>query len=211
MSITKLSLFTITVICSVTACTDSDELGKVRPAHRDAGEDASTPALRYWVGTVDDSDIRLGVAQEPDQVRVFFCGGPTSYASATRWVMPPLAADGGFEFDGDGWHVSGNLSDDAIAGKLRLPSEPDREFSASPVREGTIAGLYEGQAGCGRLGLIVTQAREDDEPSGQGACVGTGHPPEQVNPILPIALKGGEIRVEVGGQESSVRAAGPVP
>jgi hypothetical protein len=211
MSAAKLGLFSIAVMSCVTACSDSIEVGKVRRAHPDAGEDASMPALRYWVGAVDDSDIRLGVAQESDQARVFFCGGPSSYASATRWVVTALAADGGFEFDEGGWHVSGELSDDAIAGQLRLGSDDSREFSASPVSKGTIAGLYEGLADCGRIGLIVTQASKGNEPSGQGACVGTGHPPEQVNPILPIALKAGEIRVEVGGQVSALRAAGPAP
>ena len=85
MSTAKLGLCLIAV--SLMACTESDTLGKV--THLDAGadEDASTPALRYWVGTVEDSDIRLGVAQEPERARVFFCGGPSSYATATRWVV----------------------------------------------------------------------------------------------------------------------------
>jgi hypothetical protein len=209
MSVAKVGLSFIAVICSVTACSDSQALGKVgRP---DAGEDASTPALRYWVGAVEDSDIRLAVREESDRARVFFCGGPSSYASATRWLVRELAADGGFVIDEDGWQGSGKLSDDEIAGELKLGSEPSRDFSATPVREGTIAGLYEGLSDCGRIGLIVTQASEDDAPTGQGACVGPGHPPEQVNPILPIALDAGEIRVEAGGVESSVRAAGPPP
>lgn len=209
MSTAKLGLCLIAV--SLTACTESATLGKVRHLDASTDEDASSPALRYWVGTVDDSDIRLGVAQEPDRARVFFCGGPSSYATSTRWVVTTLAADGGFEFEDDSWRVTGELSDDAIAGKLRLGSDESHDFSASPVRKGTIAGLYEGMADCGRIGLIVSQADRDDEPSGQGACVGMGHPPEQVNPILPIALSGDEIRVEVGGAESSVRPAGPPP
>jgi hypothetical protein len=208
--VAKLGLFALVLTCSALACSDSAELGEVRPARPDAGEDAG-PALRYWVGEVEDSDIRLGVAEADDQARVFFCGGPSSYATSTRWLLRPLAADGGFEHDEGGWQVSGTLSDDAITGTLRIGSEDSREFSARPVRKGTIAGLYEGQADCGRIGLIVNQADEDELPSAQGACVGTGHPPEQVNPILPIARKAGEIRVEVDGQESGVRLAGPLP
>ncbi|HKP63192.1 MAG TPA: hypothetical protein VJV78_40925 [Polyangiales bacterium] len=209
MSTAKLGLCLIAV--SLMACTESDTLGKVTHLDASTDEDASTPALRYWVGTVEDSDIRLGVAQEPERARVFFCGGPSSYATATRWVVTTLAADGGFEFEDEGWRVSGQLSDDEIAGTLRLGSDESRDFSASPVRKGTIAGLYEGTADCGRVGLIVSQADKREEPTGQGACVGAGHPPEQVNPILPIALSGGEIRVEIGDAESSVRPAGPPP
>ena len=206
----KLALSVITLICCAVGCSDSGKLGEIRPARPDAGEDAGPP-LRYWVGTVENSDIRLGVAQADEQARLFFCGGPTSYASSTRWVVSMLAADGGFEFDEGGWQISGALSDDAIRGRLRLGSEDSREFSAAPVRNGTIAGLYEGLADCGRIGLIVTQTDKAERPSAQGACVGTGHPPEQVNPILPVALKRGEIQVDVGGQQSSVRPAGPPP
>jgi hypothetical protein len=210
MSLANVGLL-IAFVCCLAACSSSERGGTVRSTRADAGEDASTPALHYWVGAVDDSDIRLGVAQEGDRARVFFCGGPSSYESATRWVVTPLAADGGFEFDDGGWQVSGKLSDDAIAGKLKLGSNDAHDFSASPVRKGTIAGLYEGMADCGRVGLIVSQTNADEEPSAQGACVGTGHPPEQVNPILPVALSGGEIAVEVAGHASAVHPAGPAP
>jgi hypothetical protein len=63
--------------------------------------------------------------------------------------------------------------------------------------------LYEGQADCGRLGLIVQQPKKSSPVHAQGACVGSGHEPEQVNPILPVAISMGEIAVEAPGDPSS--------
>ncbi|HKU41887.1 MAG TPA: hypothetical protein VJR89_27205 [Polyangiales bacterium] len=178
---------------------------------KDAGQDAAAPVLQYWVGAVEDSDIRLGVAEQGERARLFFCGGPKSYETSTRWVVVDLAADGGgFELDDGDWQIAGTLGDDALRGKVRIGSGDARSFAARPTSDDTLAGLYEGMADCGRVGLIVTQAERSDEPTGQGACVGTGHPPEQVNPILPIALQNDAIGVEIGGREASVRpAAGP--
>jgi hypothetical protein len=56
--------------------------------------------------------------------------------------------------------------------------------------------LWEGQGECGRLGLIVTQASPTTKIQAQGACVGDGHQPEQVNPITPIASENGKVPVE---------------
>ena len=56
----------------------------------------------------------------------------------------------------------------------------------APSDSSTIAGLYEGSAPCGKLGLIVTQKSPQDPPSGQGACLRmeAGQAVvEQVNPI----------------------------
>ena len=69
---------------------------------------------------------------------------------------------------------------------------------------------------CGRVGLIVTQPSPDETATAQGACVGPGHLPEQVNPILPIARRDdGSIRGRArrrrrpaGGQRDRSRSAG---
>jgi hypothetical protein len=79
------------------------------------------------------------------------------------------------------------------------------------VSERTISGLYEGVAGCGRLGLIVVQPTPDMPATGQGACVGPATI-EQVNPLDPIVrTPDGTITVTVTNWtgEREVRAATP--
>jgi hypothetical protein len=141
---------------------------------------------------------------------LFFCGGPSSYATSTRWIVADLSDDDTFDFDDGGWIVHGTLTRGGLSGSVEQNDE-NRTFSAVRVASGTIAGLYEGTADCGRVGLIVSQPDRDSDPHGQGACVGEGHPPEQVNPILPVSLKEGEIRVTIGDMEASVHEAAPAP
>lgn len=187
----------------VTVARDGSEDGG--PA--DAALDASTEPLRL-VGAVEDSDIRLGAVVEGRRARLFFCGGDSSYETATRWIVVDLDADGRFDYDDLGLRATGRLRSESLDGQWSAGDE-QHAFEASPIRADTLAGLYEGTAECGRIGLIVTQSAADDEPSAQGACVGPGHLPKQVHPILPVALEDGEIRVEIAGNESRVHPATP--
>jgi hypothetical protein len=179
----------------------------------DASEsDASVESsIERLVGTVDDSDSRVAAVIDNGEVaRLFFCGGATSYATATKWIVVMIAADGGLDFEDGGWKVHGTLTKSALSGTVEQNSQ-SRRFSALRVEPDTIAGLYEGTADCGRVGLIVAQPDKDADPVGQGACVGDGHDPEQVNPILPVALQDSAIQVKIGEMETGVHAAAPAP
>jgi hypothetical protein len=205
-------------------CGDDADGGK--DSHAPRGKDASvadgaaptdddaggTAGLTRWVGEVEDSDVLLGVVVDGGaRARVFFCGGSSSFASSTRWVLTDVDSDGAFSFEDMGWRVEGEIGDGRIRGRLEIGDDAGQDFSAAPIRAGTLAGLYEGQSECGRVGLIVLQDRPSSPPRGQGACVGAGHLPEQVSPILPITLEAGAIAVEIGDVQADVRPAGPAP
>jgi hypothetical protein len=214
---------------AIVACKDPDN-GTLRRAHpvdaateRDASEpsdsgkraerDASTHSVQRFVGTLNGGDVRVAAVLEGDDVhraRVFFCGGPSSFATATQWILTDLAADGGIAFDDMGVKVEAKVAGGKLAGTFEKNGE-SHDFSAAKIEPDTIAGLYEGLSDCGRVGLIVSQKSSSAEPEGQGACVAMNHPPQQVNPILPIALEGGEIRVKIGETEVSVSEAGLAP
>lgn len=166
------------------------------------------PALEVLVGEVEDSDVRVGVLADDDRLRVFLCGGPTSYATATRWVRTELEADGDFHFSSDelALELTGSLVDGELDAELITDGER-AVLSARRVRPDTLAGLYEARAACGTVGLIVAQDEPDSEPSAQGACVGDGHLPDQVNPIKPISReRDGTIAVEVVRGDEQTRA-----
>jgi hypothetical protein len=38
-----------------------------------------------WVGAIEQTDVRVAVIAGSGKVRLFFCGGAESYATATRW------------------------------------------------------------------------------------------------------------------------------
>ncbi len=213
----RLAGFGTVGVLALVACNASDP-GGLRAAPDAGGDgdgeerDASEPELLRLAGEVEGTDVAVGaVVDRLRQARIFFCGGPTSYETATRWVTAEIDRDGSYAYEGDGWRVRGTIETDRLTGTLERTGEQSRAFRAEAAREGTLAGLYEGEADCGRLGLIVLQPTAAAEAEGQGACVGAGHLPEQVNPILPISLEGGEIRVQVGGAEARVREAAPPP
>jgi len=173
-----------------------------------AGLDAG-PTHEVLVGEVEDSDVRVGVLADDARLRVFLCGGPSSYASATHWVRAELEPNGDFRFSSDELELelTGSLVDGVLEAEL-IAHDERAEVRAERVRDGTLAGLYEARADCGTVGLIVTQDDPDSEPTAQGACVGDGHLPDQVNPIKPISRdRSGAIAVEVVRGDEATRAS----
>ena len=178
-----------------------------------AGSEPSTPAPRVFVGEVSGSDARVGVVATPSHARLYFCGGDASFGTMTHW-FPGVALDGARALVpvalSDGWSLTGQVDDAGASGEVAVPDAGTFSFHASPVSSNTVAGLYEVAGPCGHVGVVVTQASPADEPTGQGACIGTdvAASVEQVNPIRPIAhAADGTIPVVVNGTQLTVHAA----
>jgi len=172
---------------------------------RDGAANADSPEPSRWVGQVEDTDVRVGIVADSAHALLFFCGGASSFATATRWFSLDIG-EGTAKFEDETWHVDARLEPNRVSGEVTRDDGVVRPFSAQRVAPDTLAGLYEGQASCGRLGLIVIQPNQTAPIEAQGACVGPGHAPEQVNPILPVAQDNGEIPVlEPGAEDATVR------
>jgi hypothetical protein len=142
---------------------------------------------RVWVGEVADSDVRVGLTLQDGRINLFFCGGAESFDTNTRWFSEDVVQADGFSFTAGGWHVEASVDGESVMGTVEPDDGDTREWSALEIAPRTSAGLYEGTAPCGKLGLIVSQPSEDDEPSGQGACMrveGDSLVLEQVNPVF---------------------------
>jgi len=158
------------------------------------------PRARVWVGELADTDAKVGFVHSGDEAVLFLCGGEASYPELTRWFSGTTALEGPFSFEAPGFRVEGELRDDVLEGTVRRSEEDENAWSAAPVAADTLAGLYSGEAPCGRVGLIVSQTDADDEPTGQGACVTFADGQfnvEQVNPVLPLRLADEVLRVIV--------------
>jgi hypothetical protein len=148
--------------------------------------------------------------------RIFFCGGDTTYKSMTHWIASaPIDAKGAvMQSDTAGWVIHGEVASSGVSGVVTAHGGPTFNFHAAPVATGTIAGVYEVNAPCGKVGLVVAQGSAGEAPTGQGACVpANGNAdPEQVIPILPITRGAdGTIPVIVGGANFIVHPAAPPP
>jgi len=170
-------------------------------------------ALRFFTGTLDGTDARIGVVAAEHHARLYFCGGDSTYTTLSRWVPAAVAASGQLLPDTaaeTSWVVEGTLASSAVDGSLRPDDASAYQFRAERVDERTIAGLYEGTSPCGKVGLIVSQSSPEESPVAQGACItstgdGTADV-HQVNPVAPLTRAAdGTIAVQVAGTSETLR------
>lgn len=148
------------------------------------GTNQSLPSV--WVGAVQGTDAKVALADRNGAVELFFCGGPDSYATKTHWFAEGALLADRFSFTSGDWTVEGAVSEGGVSGSVQAAFDVPADWTAAAVDPATIAGLYEGSAPCGKLGLIVTQPTAEDEPTGQGACLQVEDERvtvEQVNPV----------------------------
>jgi hypothetical protein len=205
-----MALFLYAVCVVASGCGDDDAAPSTTrgSSARDAAgdDDAGGTPLRVLVGKVSASDIAVAAVVADRHARLFFCGGPNSYASATHWFQVSLNDHSFDQSAPDGARVDGQVTSSKVTGGIVQDGEQTQLFNTYLIRDGTLAGLYEASAPCGKVGLIVTQPSPKDPARGQGACVGDGHLPQQVNPILPISLEhDGTIAVEVATEQGTQR------
>ena len=167
------------------------------------GNDTKThphePAPQVWIGEVLDTDVKVALADRKTSAALFFCGGDDSYATRTRWFAEGASLQKPFSFETGEWSVDGAVDGAVARGNVQVGKHEPEPWTVRAPDPGTIAGLYEGEAPCGKLGLIVTQQRAQDSPSGQGACLridGDSIVVEQVNPVR-LELQGAERGIAV--------------
>jgi hypothetical protein len=167
----------------------------------DASGDAST--ARTFVGNVQGIDARVGLVVEGPLAFVFFCGGPNTYATATKWFRGSVSLAAPFSLQQTGWTAAGALQSDGVTINGTLDRGGDAgtplTWSATEVSPATAAGLYEATDTDGVAALIVEQPMPTDTASLQGAFKTTaGGVISQVVPLMPV-VGGFKVQVTVGG------------
>jgi hypothetical protein len=179
-----------------------------------SASETSKPSARVFSGEVQGTDVRVGVVASAQQARIFFCGGSASYQTKTKWLTANLDSAHQLALPNtvaDPWKLEGEVSDAEVSGSIDMGDAVALPFRAPLVSEGTLGGLYEGTAPCGKLSLIVSQPSLAATPEGIGACIGMSGI-EQVDPLMPIARgPDGTIAVSVGDVANpfAVHAATP--
>jgi hypothetical protein len=175
------------------------------------GASQSLPSV--WVGAVQETEVKVALVDRNGAVELFFCGGPDSYATKTRWFAEGALRADRFSFMSGGWTVEGVVREGGASGSVQTASDAPADWTAEVADSATIAGLYEGSAPCGKLGLIVTQPTAEDEPTGQGACLqveGERVTVEQVNPVRLTRSAQSEISVTVASAPNERFTVRPV-
>jgi hypothetical protein len=130
------------------------------------------------IGRAIGHDTRLAVIEIDGRTLAYVCGGPSSYATHSRWFRG-ASTDGVLESEGWRLRLHGERP------TLETPSSgPSIEFeSNAPVREDSMAGLYATMdRGC-RTGVIVSED-EGGTPAIQGTWCDESGNFEQVEPAF---------------------------
>jgi hypothetical protein len=120
----------------------------------DREEAAAAPnAAGTFVGTVNGTDIRVGVVAKGGVAIAFFCGGPASLRD-TAWLRGEARA-GALECSVAPARARGSFDGARLSGAFEPGDGRSLAFAASAVPDDGIAGLYELSDGSGRAAVIV--------------------------------------------------------
>jgi hypothetical protein len=157
-----------------------------------------------YVGTVDGTDVSVGLVTDGSHAALFFCGGPTSYATSTKWFRFGDSQDTFTAMKGT-WTATGTTSVSAASGTLDRGDGQKLSWSAARVPDGSILGLYESIGAQGTAGIVVRS--ETDASGTQGAFIDAQLAIEQIIPILPLEATEHGLHVQIAGQDTFVPRA----
>lgn len=139
---------------------------------------------REAVGTIEGTDARVGIVLQYDKVNFFACGGPSTYATHTKWLRGAQTTYDSFSLAADGWTVAAQRVGGHWEGTLRRPGDgADLKFSAYYADPYTSAGLYESTQPEGLAGVVVFQRTKADPATVQGSFKLAGGGFMQVLPV----------------------------
>ena len=130
-------------------------------------------------------DAAIAVATRGAEVSVYLCGGPSTFASLTRWFEGAVGADERLSLTSDDGAV---LTGDLAAGRGEIAT-PDGQTLAYRVSAAgaAVEGLYEAEGAC-HAGVVAGDLDGDGQTHFQGAACDAEGKVAQVTPILPVAV-----------------------
>jgi hypothetical protein len=187
-----------------------------------AGCGGAAAGTSAFVGEVTDQgqDAVIGAVSDGARVSFYVCGGPSSYATMTKWIQGPVAADGTLDISGGGFRVTGRIGGEGQsplgAGRIQTPAGEAVSWTVRPA-VGSLEGLYQTMDGSCRTGAVVGDFGDGLGVRLQGTWCGGGSQYAQVTPIRsPLALEEGEdiaVRVEAADAQALLvsRLVAPLP
>jgi hypothetical protein len=166
-----------------------------------------------FVGSVDGTNVLVGLVVTNGQALLFFCGAGKTLTTETHWMHGAVTVGQAFNLTdgtasatgaasgGSGaTHLTGTLAESASAKPVT--------WSADLASGGTLAGVYTHQLSEGLVALIVRQPLAKDAPVAQGAFheIKAKEAILQVTPLSPLAVsaKGLAVDVVVSGLKQEV-------
>jgi hypothetical protein len=136
------------------------------------------------VGALNGTDAALGIVRFEKKIVAYVSGGPTTYATHSRWFAGKIDART-VTLEKDGWSLAIDMYDEAALGTLTAPGATSSlTFDTDPRIAGTLAGVYgASESACG-AGVVVLQPSPMDMPIVRGTwCDADG----RIAPIEPAS------------------------
>jgi hypothetical protein len=148
-----------------------------------------------YVGTVEGTNVLVGLVVTNGQALLFFCGAGDTLTTLTHWMHGSVTLGKAFALtDGTAsatGAASGSLNASHLSGTFTpSASAKPMAWSADFVTGSTLAGVYTDQLSAGLVALIVLQAPDAGTTTAQGAFHDLALKDEilQVTPLNPLAL-----------------------
>jgi len=178
------------LVCGVAACSSS----------------ASTtpPVESTYVGAVASTDVAVGMVSDGSHVALFFCGGPTSVTTSTKWLRFAGSAPS-FQISLNGWTVVGSFDGSTASGTVDRGDGKPLSWSATRAPAGSVVGLYGFADSSGTSGVVV---QSTDPANVTGAFIETKTASiQQIVPIMPLERTNAGLHVTVSARDLFVPSA----
>lgn len=185
-------LFLVSSALSASGCSSSSSATS-SPSH-------ARPSGTY-VGTLDGTDASVAWVFGGGEAIAFFCGGPSSLDSSTRWFRG-ASTDAHVALAAGAAKAAADVNGDTLSGTLDRGDGTVAAFSAHHVDDAAAEGLYEGNDDQGHAGVIVK-----GNDAMQGAfIVGATSAVLQIVPVRPgpLDIQNGTLAVKVGDRTINV-------
>ncbi len=158
------------------------------------------PIARVATGVAEGTDIYVATLHEDGRSIAYFCGGPTTFQSHTRWFTGAPGDDGAFEHTLGDWRVQGVATADGATGTLTDDTGEQFPFTTQSTAGAEVAGLYRGQLDGCTVGVVVLDDSGVDAMQGTFFCEGAEAAAVQVIILSPSLTDDGGLEVQVQQQ-----------
>lgn len=167
---------------------------------------------RTLVGTVEGTDLALGVLLDDDTIDIYQCGGDQTFDTHSLWFRGVIGAGedpNAFEIEREGFTLVGLRTTEGLEGELVEPDGTRHPFHTDPIADEDVPGIYVAEHDERTTGVIVRQ--DGDTLVAQGSSCTSTAPRrcDQVIILAPLTIEQGQINVQVAfdGREQDVVVA----
>jgi hypothetical protein len=166
---------------------------------------APTTGTTLFVTSALDGDdpVSIAVITDGSRIAAYACASDMARDPYPGWFIGDVAPDGRFALSLDGWSFVGAIEQDRARGTIHEPDGSVVPWSSSRTSQSTLTGLYKDDSDpttCSATVIVLA-----DDPTQPPIVRGAWCDVMQVTPVVPIALVGDRMAVDVPMPKAPLR------